>query len=368
MKKVLILLLVVSLFITGCGKKNAKNVINDFANKVSNTKSYSLKGNMEIYDDEETFTYSIEADYMKDNFYKVVMVNQTNNHEQVLLKNNDAVYVITPSLNKSFKFQSEWPDNSSQSYLLKAITEDLKNDQNSSLEEIDNDYVIKSSVNYPNNPELKYQKVTLDKDGNLKKNEVYDEKDKLKMKVTFTDISYDASLSEDDFKLEEYIKEEPKEENKEEKKEDTTKTKETCTESTCKEEEKANCEGDSCDKETGLLENIMYPLYIPSNTYLSTSDKVNTDNGNRVILTFGGEKNFVLVEEKASVAEEFEIIPVYGDPLIVNDTYGALGANSLTWTKDNISYYLAGNDLTTNELISIGKSIRGEDITVAKEK
>ncbi len=362
MKKVLILLLVVSLFITGCGKKNAKNVIYDFANKVSNTKSYSLKGNMEIYDDEETFTYSIEADYMKDNFYKVVMVNQTNNHEQVLLKNNDAVYVITPSLNKSFKFQSEWPDNSSQSYLLNAITEDLKNDQNSSLEEIDNDYVIKSSVNYPNNSELKYQKVTLDKDGNLKKNEVYDEKDKLKMKVTFTDISYDASLSEDDFKLEEYIKEE----NKEEKKEDTTKTKETCTESTCKEEEKANCEGDSC--ETGLLENIMYPLYIPSNTYLSTSDKVNTDNGNRVILTFGGEKNFVLVEEKASVTEEFEIIPVYGDPLIVNDTYGALGANSLTWTKDNISYYLAGNDLTTNELISIGKSIRGEDITVAKEK
>ena len=359
MKKVLILLLVVSLFITGCGKKNAKNVIYDFANKVSNTKSYSLKGNMEIYDDEETFTYSIEADYMKDNFYKVVMVNQTNNHEQVLLKNNDAVYVITPSLNKSFKFQSEWPDNSSQSYLLKAITTDLKNDQNSSVEQIDDNYVIKSSVNYPNNPELKYQKVTLDKDGNLKKNEVYDENDALKMKVTFTSIDYNASLSEDDFKLEEYIKEEKQEEKTEDKK--------TCTESTCK-EENAKCEGDACEKETGLLENIMYPLYIPSNTYLSTSDKVNTDNGNRVILTFGGEKNFVLVEEKASISEDFEIIPVYGDPLIVNDTYGALGANSLTWTEDNISYYLAGNDLTTNELISIGKSIRGEDITVSKEK
>ena len=360
MKKVLILLLVVSLFITGCGKKNSKNVINDFANKVNNTKSYVLKGTMEIYDDEETFTYSIEANFMKDNFYKVIMVNQTNNHEQVLLKNNDAVYVITPSLNKSFKFQSEWPDNSSQSYLLKAIANDLKNDQNSSLEQIDNNYVVKSSVNYPNNPELKYQKVTLDKDGNLKKNEVYDEKDTLKMKVTFTDVNYDISLNEDDFKLEEYIKEEPKEEKKED-------TKKTCTESTCK-EENASCEGDGCEKETGLLENIMYPLYIPSNTYLSTSDKVNTDNGNRVILTFGGEKNFVLVEEKASASEEFEIIPVYGDPLIVSDTYGALGANSLTWTKDNISYYLAGNDLTTNELVSIGKSIRGEDITVSKEK
>ncbi len=359
MKKSIILLLIMFLCLTGCSKNKSKNIINDFANKVNNTKSYSLKGNMEIYDDEETFTYSIEADFMKENFYKVVMVNQTNNHEQVLLRNLDAVYVITPSLNKSFKFQSEWPDNSSQSYLLKAIITDLKNDQNSSLEEIDDNYVIKSSVNYPNNPELKYQKVTLDKDGNLKKNEIYDEKDTLKMKVTFTAIDYNATLSEDDFKLEEYIKEEPKENN------DSSKT--TCTKSSCN-EQKAKCEGDSCDKETGLLENIMYPLYIPSNTYLSTSDKVNTDNGNRIILTFGGDRNFVLVEEKASVSEDFEIIPVYGDPMIVNDTYGALGANSLAWTKDDVSYYLAGNDLTTNELIAIGKSIRGEDVTVSKEK
>ena len=177
MKKAIIILLIVTLTITGCGKKNPKNIINDFSNKVNNTKSYSLKGNMEIYADEETFTYSIEADFMKDNYYKVTMVNQTNNHEQVLLRNTDAVYVITPSLNKSFKFQSEWPDNSSQSYLLKSITTDLKNDQNSSLEEVDNNYVIKSSVNYPNNPELKYQKVTLDKEGNLKKKKIYDDKD-----------------------------------------------------------------------------------------------------------------------------------------------------------------------------------------------
>ena len=109
--------------------------------------------------------------------------------------------------------------------------------------------------------------------------------------------------------------------------------------------EKAPCEGDACEEETGAIEDILYPLYIPSNTYLSSSDKVATDVGDRVILTFGGEKNFVLVEEKAVMAEEFEIIPVYGDPLIVNDTIGALGTNSLTWTKDNISYYLAGNDL-----------------------
>lgn len=388
LKKIIALVLAILVCGAGCGKKDAKDVIKNFSDKVNNTKSYTVKGNMEIYAEEETFTYSIVAEFLKDNFYKVAMVNQTNNHEQILLRNEDAVYVITPSLNKSFKFQSEWPDNSSQSYLLKAVVTDMNNDQNSSLEEVENNYIIKSNVNYPNNPELKYQKVTLDKDGNLKKNEIYDEKDTLKMKVTFTSIDYNSSLKESDFKLEEYIKEEDEQDNTENNSTDTknesettetesdtsktnneneTESKEECSEEACKEEQ-TSCEGDACDKETSSLKDIMYPLYIPSNTYLSTSDKVNTDNGDRIILTFGGEKNFVLVEEKVSASEEFEIIPVYGDPLIVNDTLGALGANSLSWTKDNISYYLAGNDLTTAELISIGKSIRSENITVSKEK
>lgn len=384
LKKIIALVLAILICGAGCGKKDAKDVIKNFSEKVNNSKSYTVKGNMEIYAEEETFTYSIVAEFLKENFYKVTMVNQTNNHEQILLRNTDAVYVITPSLNKSFKFQSEWPDNSSQSYLLKAIVTDMKNDQNSSLEEAENNYIIKSNVNYPNNPELKYQKVTLDKDGNLKKNEIYDEKDALKMKVTFTSIDYNASLKETDFKLEEYIKEEDSIDNQTDSKnsdasksktdssktdtqKDSTDSKKECTEESCK-EEKTACEGDSCDQETSSLKDIMYPLYIPSNTYLSTSDKVNTDNGNRIILTFGGEKNFVLVEEKVSASKEFEIIPVYGDPLIVNDTLGALGANSLSWTKDNISYYLAGNDLTTAELLSIGKSIRSENITVSKEK
>lgn len=386
MKKTIGLLLAILLCVGGCGKKDAKNVIQDFTDKVNNTKSYILKGNMEIYADEETFTYSLEVNFLKDNFYKVKMVNQTNNHEQIILRNSEAVYVITPSLNKSFKFQSEWPENSSQAYLLKPLADDMKNDTESSLEEVDGNYVIKTKVNYPNNPELSYQKVTIDKDGNIKKTEIYNSKDQLKMKATFTSVDYKASLKETDFKLEDYIKEPETKENTENKKEtepnktdtnnntDSSKNnttdseKENCeAEGTCKETENT-CTGASCDKKTGVIENILYPLYIPSNTFLSSSDKVNTDIGDRVILTFAGDKNFVLVEEVANASSEFEVIPVYGDPLIVNDTIGALGANSLSWTKDNISYYLAGNDLTTAELLSIGASIGYNNQTVSKEK
>lgn len=365
MKKIVAVLLCFTLLISGCGKKTTENVVKDFTNKVNETKSYTLKGNMEIYAPEETFTYSLEVNFLKDNFYKVKMVNQTNNHEQIILRNNDAVYVITPSLNKSFKFQSEWPNNSSQAYILSSIINDINNDKENVVNEVETDFVIESKVNYPNNPELKTQKITIDKDNNIKKTEVYDEENNLKMKVTFTNVDYKANLKEDDFKLEQYIKENDKEstENTEE-----CKDEETCKENAENKTEQAPCEGDACEEKTGAIEDILYPLYVPSNTYLSSSDKVSTDVGDRIILTFGGDKSFVLVEEKAVMSEEFEIVPVYGDPLIVNDTIGALGTNSLTWTKDNISYYLAGNDLTTSELLSIGESIGYNNQTVSAEK
>ena len=379
MKKLLVALLSLTLLVSGCGKTGTENVVKDFTSKVNDSKSYTLKGNMEIYADEETFTYSLEINFLKDYFYKVKMVNQTNNHEQIILRNTDAVYVITPSLNKSFKFQSEWPENSSQAYILSSITTDMNNDAETKVEEVDGNFVIKSKVNYPNNPELSYQKITVDKDNKIKKTEIYDEKDALKMKVTVTSVEYNTNLKEDDFKLEQYIKEDTNTKDTENNQTNNQNKNEDCTdEETCKEQQEctgddcetdnAPCEGDACDEETGAIENILYPLYVPSNTYLSSSDRVETDIGDRIILTFGGEKNFVLVEEKAVMAEEFEIIPVYGDPLIVNDIIGALGANSLTWTKDNISYYLAGNDLTTAELLAIGESVGYNNQTVSAEK
>ena len=367
MKKIIAVMLCLTLLLSGCGKKTTENVVKDFTNKVNETKSYTLKGNMEIYAPEETFTYSLEINFLKDNFYKVKMVNQTNNHEQIILRNNDAVYVITPSLNKSFKFQSEWPNNSSQAYILSSIINDINNDTEATVSEVDNNFVIQSKVSYPNNPELKYQKITIDKDNNIKKTEIFDEEDNLKMQVSFTNVDYKSNLKEEDFKLDQYIKENTN--NSSDTKENTEcEDEETCKENNVNETEQAPCEGDACDEETGAIKNILYPLYVPSNTYLSSSDKVTTDVGDRIILTFGGEKSFVLVEEKAVMADEFEIVPVYGDPLIINDTIGALGTNSLTWTKDNINYYLAGNDLTTAELLSIGESIGYNNQTVSAEK
>ena len=373
MKKIF-LLLIVMLCIVGCGKEGKESVLKDFTNKINNASSYVLEGSMEISNDEETFTYSLESYYKKDNYYKVILVNQTNNHEQIILKNNNDIYVITPSLNKSFKFQSDWPNNSSQAYLLGNIVNDIKNDTKAEISERDNGYIIKSGVNYPNNEELKYQKIYLDNNKNVERVEVFNDSDIVKIKVVFSKIKLNENINKDEFNLNNYVKEEEKIDNKKENEqsnntnnENIDNNKDICEENTNNEECQNNNELNEEDKKTANIENIIYPLYIPSNTFLSSSEKIDTEFGNRVILTFSGEKNFVLIEEVSIKKDEMEIVPVYGEPLLLTESIGALSANSLSWDANNISYYLASTELSVNEMQSIANSL-GNEILVNKEK
>ena len=380
MKKIVVLAVSLLLVLAGCGKKTKEDLMSKFEKVVNNSKSYTLKGNMEILSNEETYTYSLEANYLQDNFYKVTLVNETNNHEQIILKNKDGVYVVTPTLNKSFKFQSEWPDSSSQSYILSSLVKDIKNDKNATLEEENKGYIIKSTVNYPNNADLSYQKIYFDKDMNIERVEVYDTKNIVVIKATFRSVNLKAGLSESDFKLENFIDitieddknsdvNKDKENNKDNQGSESNNT--TDKDNNNENNEKPNnntnneansnnssCENEECDtKSSNIIDSIIYPLYIPSQTYLSNSEKVDTDSGNRVILTFAGDKNFVLIEEVANIAQDFEVIPVYGDPIMLSDTIAAKSANSMYWTSNNISYYLTSSDLSTSEMVTIAESL-----------
>ncbi len=384
MKKLALVAISIMFLLTGCGKKTPEDLISKFEKSVNNSKSYTLKGNMEILSNEETYTYSLEANYLADEFYKVTLVNLTNNHEQIILKNNDGVYVVTRALNKSFKFQSDWPNSSSQVYILSSLLKDIKNEKEVTLETTDKGYVLKTQVNYPNNSDLSYQKIYFDKDMNLQSVEVYNNEDIINIKATFTSIDLKSNLKENDFALEELIDTSienptPDESNTNENAETNKNTTENTNTNTNTDNntsnknndptsDKSNCTTDTCDtKSSNILDSIIYPLYIPSETYLSNSEKIDTDEGNRVILTFAGEKNFVLIEEVASIASDFEIIPVYGEPVMLSDTIAAKSANSMYWTSNNISYYLTSNDLSTEEMVTIAESL-GNITTVSKNK
>lgn len=392
MKKYIIILCMF-LGLCGCGK--SANVVKKFQNKIEKADNYILKGNMSIVSNEDTFTYKVEASKSKEGYYKVSLINQTNNHEQVILKNKDGVYVVTPDLNKSFKFQSDWPNNGSQSYLIDVLLNDVINDDKVHVEK---DY-IQCKVNYPNNNTLYSEKIYLDKDYGVKKVEVLDQDGNVKITLNVNSINYKAKFKEKYFSLESLISEdEVKDEqdnidNKDKKNTTTTKkqdgsettttttttkagktTTTTTTNTTTKVQNeenndvKENNNNTNEENTSNILKDIIYPLYVPQNTHLSTEDTISTDNGNRAILTFSGDSPFVLIEEVSRRFDELEIIPVNGDPLIMSDCIAALSNNSLYWTSNGIDYYLSSNSLDGKELMTIAEGLTGTSVIVSSEK
>ena len=154
---------------------DSKKAINEYKKLLDDNTKYSLTGQMDIVSNEELYHYDVKVDYMEGDYYKASLVNKDNEHEQIILKNKSGVYVVTPALNKSFKFQSTWPNNNSQVYLLGSLVTDLKNDNNYNFTQKDNDYIFQTKTNYPNNPKYTKQNIILDKNYNLKKIEVQDD-------------------------------------------------------------------------------------------------------------------------------------------------------------------------------------------------
>jgi outer membrane lipoprotein-sorting protein len=320
MKKIILLVLVFCLVLTGCSKNNEENIIKSLEKKIN--KGYKLSGSLNVVNNDENYDYDVEV-YNKDDYYKVVLTNKSNDHTQVILKNKDGVYVLTPALNKSFKFQSDWPNGNSQIYLLDTLINDIKEDTKSKFINSDDKYVFKSKVRYVNNTKLDYQKVVIGKDLDLEKVIVYDKDGVEVMTMLFDKIDYSYKFKKDDFSLDEIIN------NNEE------------------------------VSETSSLDDIIYPLYIPSGTKLVNEDKIKKDNGERVIMNYDGDKSFTLVEETSDVFDEFTIIPTSGEPFFLMDNLGVITPNSLSWTSGGIDYYLVSEVMSQSEMMEVAQSISG---------
>ena len=321
MKKIIFSIILVSIFVlTGCTKQN--DIVSILKTKIEKADSYHLKGTLEVINNETTYTYDVNAYSMKGESFKVNLKNTINQHEQILLKNEKGVYVLNPSLNKSFKFQSDWPYNNSQAYLLETLISDITNDKEKIVENKENEYIITTKANYTNNKELVNQKIYIDKNNNISKVDVLDENGQVKISMKIESIDMDAKLNKEDFSLETNM-----------------------VTSTIKEEISSK------------LDDINYPMYLPENTNLSSQDTLKTSTGERIILTFSGDSDLTIIQQTTEMSDEYEVINIEGNPILLADCIGAISEGAITWINNGVEYYATSNNIEQSELISVARSL-----------
>ena len=412
MKKLfVVVVLICMIFITGCGKESKESVFKDFTNKINKLDGYTLTGVLDVKNNNNNYNYDVSVSYKSKDKFRVSLVNTANNHEQVILRNDDGVFVLTPSLNKSFKFQSDWPYNNSQVYILGNIVDDLNKDSEVVKEEIDGKYVFTSSVTYPNNNKLVKQRVTISKDLFVESVEVLNDKDEVEMVFKVNNTDYNPTFDESYFEVNSIINStnnnnQVGDNNKENDKDNNVDN------SKCDPNKDANCKTDNNNQTTenkeeqtnpspttqsynfnnikasritmtkngdeevskkekdaiptATLEDIVYPLYLPTGTVLKEQERVSKTDGERIILTFAGDKGFTLVEETAVKEKEFTIVPTYGEPGLINDTIGAITDNSLNWVSNGVEYYMVSDVMNTVELLDVANSINVKAVASMK--
>ena len=198
----------------------------------------------------------------------------------------------------------------------------MEQDDDRVLTQEGDNYIFSSKVNYSNNDNLKKQKVYVDKNLQVTKVEVLDENDNVQMSMTFTEMDEKKEFEENYFEL------------------------------------NSNMEGkETLETTMSELDSIVYPMYIPVNTYLTSQDKVKLDGGERIILTFDGDSPFMLVEETAVVSQDLETNMVYGEPSLIVDTVGAITDYSISWISNGVEYSLVSENFDLEEMMSVAESV-----------
>ncbi|MBR4178678.1 MAG: outer membrane lipoprotein carrier protein LolA [Bacilli bacterium] len=305
---------------------DSKAAINKFKKNIESKETYTLTGQMDIISNEELYQYNVVVDHKKEDNYKASLKNKESGHEQIILKNKNGVYIVTPSLNKSFKFQSDWPFNSSQAYILESLLKDFENDSNILFEEKDEKYYLTSTVNYPNNTSLVSQKVTFNKEMIPELVEVFDKNGNESITFKISKIEFGSDLDESYFEVEESANEE-------------------------------------CCETTGKINEIVYPMYLPIGTKFKSEETVKTKDSERVILTFTGDKSFILIEEASKSPENFEVTTTSGELVFYENVLGNLNNQSLNWTMNGKDYYIIGNNLSNEEMLKVAASTSAVSLT-----
>lgn len=320
--------------LAACGEKSQEDVIEKLEESIETMDGYKVHAEMKMSTGQEEQTYGINVWHKKDDYYRVSLSNENDEKGgQVILKNDDGVYVLTPALNKKFKFQTDWPDNSSQPYLYQSLVKDVVTDNEAQFEATESQYIFQTKTNYQSNNNLPYQEIAFHKKTFTPEHVKVMDKDKnTVVEVTFTNFEMNPEFQQADFELDENMV-----------------------------GEEENQETSTQPEEATTLE-VMFPLETLG-AELFEQKEVELENGKRIILTFKGEKNFKLIQEKKDVAQTMtELEEREGDIVNLGDVIGALSENGIKWSKDGVDYYLASEELTKEELIDVAVSVQGREV------
>lgn len=294
-----------------------------FEKTMKDMDTYLLEGDMEITKGEDVKTYVVQVGYQKQDqneFFKVSLYDKALNQEQIILRNEEGVFVITPSLNQVFKFEGDWPMNSPKPYLLQSMADIVKGDKAKITKEKDG-YLITSKVVYPNNKNFVKEEMMFDKKAKVQWLQIFNKDNSPELKIVFNKVQYNGKLGKNYFKA------------------------------------PSKLEAKTSSSTISDADLPLYPMEI-FESKLSGKSVMDIEGESRHVLEYTGDKNFTVVERIAKAPNETQTVLMPGRMVDMLDLVGFYDGNRMSVVENGIEYTVFSDDLGPEEMMSVIASMQ----------
>lgn len=324
LKLCLTLVLLLSLYsLTSC--KNSEPVENSFPEIVNSLSSYKLTGRLESNFPSGSKECNVTTYYKAPNMYRVELQNPNTTETQVMVKNDSGVYVLVPSVNKTFKVNSSWPANSSYPYLLQSLSNDIVSDNNMISTKEGNNTTIELKAKLFNSDNQTKQKIIFNENNMPIEVLLYDSNYNLLTRFVITNIEKDINLDSTLFEANES-------------------------------QETLNQYYEENPVEFDRL--VRYPTYYPEGTSLNEEVITGTSETKLAIMKFTGTTNYTIIQQFIVPSEETICEYVNGDIYVMGGVFSFINDNNILFYAEGVQYTIASNEVEVLEMIKMGESLK----------
>lgn len=328
LKKVMVVVLILALLGVGVWKVFfSKPSISDTLENVNkNLNSYQLEANMELNNGEEQRKFAVNVSYAKKeekDLFRVSLYDTTINQEQIMLRNDEGVYVLTPTLNQVYQFKSGWPLNSAKPYIYQSLLEVFKGEY--TTKKVSDGLIVTSIPNYKNAPQYAKQEIKFTNDLVPLWVHIYNDKNEVLVNVTFTKVEKDVEFSEDYFNLSRNM-------------EESRKNLSTTT-------------GATFDDLPLMVNGVDMSVSVKDQT------NANIDGEKMYIMSYQGDANFTVVQKIIEASEEMNVIEIEGELVLLVNGFASLEDDKVTYLYNGVECTIYGENLTVSNYISIANGL-----------
>lgn len=333
----LVLLLVFSLMLSGCfGSKTPEDVVGDLSSTLEKMAGYKSNAVLTMNTGSTPQEYDVQVWYAKPTNYRVALTSKQRNITQIILRNDEGVFVLTPHLNKSFRFQSGWPENNGPLYLYETLARSIIDDTERKLNMDNKQYVFEVKANYSGNRSLTKQKIWMTEDFKPTKAEIMDSNLNTLVQISFKDFTFNPSFEKDAFDKDKNM---------------TTSSLPVVP---------TLAQNGNKIKQPSSQFGVIEPTYLPQNVKQVSIEPVKRNGEKMVVLQYKGAYNYHLIESRPTAAT---VSYEQGMPIDLGFTIGVLTQTAdnhrqLTWELDGVEFTLTG-DLPEEEMVNVANSTYG---------